>query len=266
MKSTKHLTIRHPLIIRSDDLQYIDHFLAGTFMEIRYKATCSDNTEFELTDLNELLSYENPNFRRLKTVQIKGSGLKGKDEPDSLSRVFPPNQVELIFEDKRDMIANPCNIRFKFEDHKDQFAIEDELIKRIRAMRPWYFWFTMVSLVALVNTMMIGISLLTIVLSGLLLLLGQFPFPSDMLIPFFTMEFFPLMGIGIILMGSLYLLDRLRFFILPTCWFCIGKQEQVVAKRQKIALYVTELLGVGIILAIIANLISSFIEKRLFGG
>jgi len=264
MKSTKHLKIRHPIIIRPNDLQGIVSFLSSMFTEVKYKATCSDDTEFEPADLDELLAYENPSFRRLKAVQIKSVGLKGEEQSDSFLRAFPPNRVELTFEDKGGVITNPCNVQLEFADHKNQFATEDELTKRIRAMRPWYFWFTKMKFVDLALLIAIGMVLLLLVVTSLLMLLGRWKFPIDM--PLTTVNIYPWSGFGVIACGSLYLLDRLRLFIMPNCWFCIGKQEQVLAKRQKITLRVLQFVGGSIILAIIVNLISALIEHRLFGS
>lgn len=68
MESKKTKYISHAIVVWPDDLRYFDGFLRKSFENIEYGAVCDDETKLKPIDLDELLEYENPDFKRLSSV------------------------------------------------------------------------------------------------------------------------------------------------------------------------------------------------------
>jgi hypothetical protein len=270
MKSSKSKTISHAIIVYPEHLAGIDAFLRKEFVFVNYDVSCSDNTEFQTYNMQEVLEYENPNFRRIKTLKISGSGLRSIIPPTEIEkykeRSFDPNQVSIRFGDQNSPLlftSSNGGVSYTFEDSNQLFPIEDELTKRIKDMRPWYYFLTRIPLVTAIFALL---ALVTFGGSILYTLLRFFdaiqPIPPSAKIGESAVYD---IGLFALLLIAAYLIDRARMYFLLDCFFCIGKQEQSYQKRQRAAKYLAELvivvIGVGLLVNLIASAIWSGMSK-----
>jgi hypothetical protein len=247
MESRTTKTFSDSVIVWPDDLRYFDNFLRKSFTKVEYGGTCEDNTDLKADGLADLLEYENPDFKRLASITIKASD----EQPLG-------NSIEIVIGKSGIFSSDTANAHFRFKDVKQQGPIEDEVIKRIKTMRPWYFWLTRIPFKFLLPVLPYGCSFTLNTVSLIKKLIGLLPMTPPAPSPLTENEGFVLvLGVTGILFLVGYLIDRSRDFLFPNCFFCIGRQRASFERRRAIAYIV---FGV-IILGILINIVSAFISQ-----
>lgn len=70
MKTRVRRTIKHALDLQPRDLTALWKFLQKSYKGLKIAANCADGSLLETQDLDELLGFENPSFRRIQSVEI----------------------------------------------------------------------------------------------------------------------------------------------------------------------------------------------------
>lgn len=249
MESRTTKTFSDAIVVWPDDLRYFDSFLRKSFAKVEYGATCEDDTKLKASGLADVLEYENPDFKRLASITINASD--GQPLGDS---------VEIVIGKAGIFSSDTANVRFRFKDIKQQYPIEDEVLKRIKTMRPWYFWLTGIPIKFLLPLLLYGYSLVLNAISLIKKLTGLLPMtaPSPSTLTEGEGFVFVLGVFGILFLAG-YLIDRSRDFLFPRYFFCIGRQQKAFERRRTIAYIV---FGV-VILGILINIVSAFIFQPL---
>lgn len=65
MQAEKTYSKGHAILVTPQHLKYFDDFLEKNYEKAVYIAHCSDATEITFSSIKELLSYENPSFKRI---------------------------------------------------------------------------------------------------------------------------------------------------------------------------------------------------------
>lgn len=254
MESQKTKYISHSVIVYPEDIKYFDEFLRKNFQNIQYEIQCEDGTKLKPTNLNEILEYENPDFKRIGSITFKASNEQNKK--DSVEIIIGKAGLGLFSSDT-------AMIRFYFSDIKRQIPIEDEIMKRIKAMRPWYFWLTKISFSFILPFLLWSYSISLSAVSLVKKLTGTIPLtpPTPPTPSVFTegeATIFVLSAMGILFLVG-YLIDNSRDYLFPKYFFYIGRQQKKYDKKRLIA---NIIFGV-IILGIIINLASTIIASAL---
>jgi hypothetical protein len=71
MHITKHEILRRPLIFTVEGAQRLAEILSQIVPTVHYTAECEDGSR-QFSNLGELLAYQNPRKRRIKTLTIFG--------------------------------------------------------------------------------------------------------------------------------------------------------------------------------------------------
>ena len=245
MESKTTKTFADSIVVFPEDLRYFDDSLRKNFNKIEYEATCEDGTKIKPFSLNELLEYENPNFKRIASITI-----------NALDEKLLDDNVEIIMGKAGSFSSDTGIARFKFKDIKQQYPIEDEVLKHIKAIRPWYYWLNKISFKLFLPLLLIGVGISLDAISLFKKLFGSIPAISASPSKFTDGESNVLtVGVFGILFIVGYLIDRSRDYLFPKYFFCIGRQQKEFERRRKITYFI---FGV-IILGIIINIISAVI-------
>lgn len=109
----------------------------GTFISEKYEnvtiaAKCVNDTSLELKDVNDIVNYENLNFKRIKAISI--SGWNSSEE-----------YLDLDIED-RPYLDMTAEFSIKSKKEKDINHISKKLNDWFISFKPWYNFLTKVSL------------------------------------------------------------------------------------------------------------------------
>ncbi|WP_139211869.1 hypothetical protein [Neolewinella agarilytica] len=246
MEIRKSLPIKHSLLIDVDGLSRLVKYLHGKFKKVSLIARCNDDTRLEFQSLAELVDYENPTHRRINAIRI----VCNKD--DVYTSTF--GDVEITLGDYLTQWTGI--IEYRLEDYQFFLELEKEISARIKQFKPWYSLFTSLDFTTVIFASLIGLFILGTFYGGYLEYIGKFPESTtnddnspDML---FWSGFIIVFGASILL-G--YLLNRINKYLFPEFTFLLGQSNET----SSIKFAALRFIFIGVILAIIINVLSSFI-------
>lgn len=249
LKRTIPKEYKHAFLLHKDDLKNIYNFLADHFETISIYVKCSDNSHFLPKNIDELLTYENPNYRKITLIKFDMQ----KPGETCLLKIG----IDSI------LFSNSALIEVKI-DGLNNDGVLNELDKKLQELKPWYsiltYWdFTIVlPLIVFLPLLVIAfLQNLTGIASKLsndinTSLANQVPTSSmftDSEQSTIVYSFFFL----IIIFG--YLIDRSKNYLFPKVFFVIGKQEKNLNR--------IDFWRYGVILTLIVGIASSTIASFL---
>src|SRR6266566_529533 len=116
MKTNIQREHSHAIVLTPDDLKGISNVIGENYGPISFSASCSEGSSFDFTNINEILEYENPSFRRIQSMRIHG----GK-----------PLSTEECSIDFRGRTFTTCNLSILDHDDKRALKVADELGRRM---------------------------------------------------------------------------------------------------------------------------------------
>lgn len=242
MKLTKSIKFKHALLISQEDLRRFDEYVANEIGAITYEVTCNDGAEFSPSNLDELLSYENPSFRRIDAIAMRATGPRGFIS------------IELrgggdFFEASR--------VRMEFNDHSKQKPVEDEIRKRIATFRPWYSFLTRISFAFSIPMALVALMFSYWSISGLKKLFSGARDPiKEVSSPYTTNEATTILLLFfLVVMAAGAILDKFRGYLFPSMAVLIGRGLDDHKRRQSILNIVFVVIGLGVVSNILAAII-----------
>jgi hypothetical protein len=244
MKIEKGSSVKHALLINGEDILQLEAFFRRNFKDMEYSAQCEDGTGIQFEDLDALLKYENPDFRRFYSIRISASDGKigGEKVEINLGKVGFFSDVTAA-------------IHLNLDSLDKQILIETELASRIKMMRPWYSPITTLSFTMGLPLILLFITLLFSIYDLIAVFTHWWPRlstndsqPSNVIFGSLIFGFLFLVG---------YIIDRSKAYIFPRVFFQIGRQKNNFKVRQRVAYFVFGVIGLGIII----NVISSWFTK-----
>lgn len=125
MKRTISKEFKQAFLVHENDLKNLYKFLKENFNEIELSVECSDKSSFNPIDINELLEYENPNYRKITKIKFVVKSL----EQTCLLTIGTKSE-EIIF-------SNSALIELKINDINNE-GVFNELNKKLIDLKPWY--------------------------------------------------------------------------------------------------------------------------------
>ncbi len=253
MESKRTKYISHSIIVYPEDIKYFDEFLRKNFQDIKYEVLCEDETKLKPANLGELLEYENPDFKKIASITCEASNKQNDND-----------SVEIVLGKAGGLFSvNTAMTHFYFSDIKRQILVEDEILKRIKAMRPWYFWLTKIPFSFIFPSLLWIYAILTSAISLIKKIAGVIPLtasaPSTEKV--FTdneATVFILATMGVLFLVG-YIIDYSRDYLFPKYFFYIGRQQKIYDRKRTI----TNIIFGVIILGIIINIVSAIITSAL---
>lgn len=230
MTSSIEKKISHSLLIQEEELRGLARFIHEKFQEIRIAADCIDGTTLDTTDIEQILAFENLNYRKIKAITIDASSPK-----ESIS-------IKIC------TASAPAEFSVKSQSDANAVFYSDEVLKRLKEMKPSYDIFARVSFQKIFFSFWLGLGGLI----GILQMSGKLP-PAQP--KFSTID---IINHGTILLAAVYgvgyVLDRFRIWLFPKVFFVIGKQKKTL-ERMLTYRKIVPTLALGIIASIIAALL-----------
>lgn len=252
MKGSRNYSYGDAIFVTVDKLRYLNTFLSSKFNNVTYTAYCIDDTKLSPESFEELLQYENPSFKRITGLRI----IALSEEQEANIEI----QLGIVGFHRNGKLID---FSFSYQDVIWGIEIEKELVERLKEFRPWYWWLTRIQFWwMLPSSVMILILVLAYILGGAILFLKLFGayIPPSSAKRANEAETFV---IWIFIIGSLFLvgigLDGLIGYRFPRVFFCLGRQNEEYDRRKKIFNIVFGTIMGGIILAVLGNIVSSWI-------
>jgi hypothetical protein len=230
----------HAFVLTPEDVTAMVTLLAKHYGNLSISALCSEGSKLSSNELAEILAYENPNFRRIESLTIRGGEVYGEGcSIDIGTRMF-----------------STCNLTVSDHEDKRALKIADELGKRFDDCKPWYSFLTRVTptfLIAALSFVWATLGLWQIVIKT-----GRIPRSPDI-----SVLYVLYLAVPIVIIYSILVMyaDRGWKWMFPKVWFSIGRQDREFEKRAKVRSWVFGGIILSILLSIIANLITNAITK-----
>lgn len=252
MRAKKSDFKRHAIVIKPQDLTYIDQFVRKHCKTVSYRAYCSDSTEIEFESLQDVLDYENPGFKRIVTLEVRGRQEGYPYEPS----------VTLELGDVKNAKGQTVWYHIVYNDHAWGLAVERELLDRIRELRPSYWLLVYLSFSRIVGYtyFLIFIVLLMFRFDAWMtnrIMFAEAPRPVDSA---YFWQWLRGVGFWVTAFLALEVLDRIKGYFFPKVAFYLGKQAADYEKRQRWSKFVFG----GVVLTLILNLVASYLFVRLW--
>ncbi|TAN68133.1 MAG: hypothetical protein EPN17_09835 [Methylobacter sp.] len=234
---TKEVT--HALAIQTRELLAVWKLLQENYSDLRLSAACSDGSILESNDINELLAYENPNYRYILKLEL--SARSSLDERFRLSYSNDSNTTAKLF--------------IESQKNKEAFHLISEMLNLIHEARPMWSPITRIK----ASTSLIGIGMVLGMWSSIQHLIGPFKQPEALS---------HLTGIDLLYLGVLEALvffalvwpiDKFQSWLFPRITFIIGRQEDEWQNRNRYRSIVFS----GFALSVISSVIGSVVYEHL---
>jgi hypothetical protein len=252
--SRKEEAITHPIVVWPEDLRFLHSFLSEEFTTVTYRAQLEDGTTIEFASLEEVLEYENPDFKRIQNLGIEA--VKHSDD----GFVSTEDKVNIVLGRPKLPSESTGNLRYSIGSVSTLNRLEREIRARVRQMRPWYHWLYQVNFATAFVTLFF-LAFFTLYLGlgayGLYRRLRGITMPTSPNPPTEAESTALLLTLIALFALTGWLLDKVRNYLFPKTAFCIGRGERWYGRR----MYVSYVIFVLIILAIVTNVIANAFSR-----
>lgn len=257
MEIAKAYSENKAVYVRHEELRYLHEFLTNSFSNVSYSANCIDDSTIHFNNIEELLSFENPNFRKIRSLEIYG------DNEDGESKFYKPyltykNNLRIILGDKH--MTSTISYKFNLNDLDTANRLENELKLRLKEFRPWYWFLAKFNFVLGISAAWFILSMLT----GILSIQEKIEkMPIQKTSPDLSLnEHLVIIFAGIALIYSIsYPLNKIKEYVFPKTVIELGRQK----KRNNNRHQVIYLIFIGVFLALLLNVLGGFIYDFIKG-
>lgn len=243
MKTKINTKIKHSLTVDKDGLRSIQKFISKQYKHTEFTANCVDGSILETDNIEEIIDFENPNYRRITEIVFEAQNdssnwssseratLKIESQNGGLSRIF--NEVSISL-----------NVRSE-SDEKAVFVVK-EIRSLLKEMRPWYNLFARTSIFAVYGLIWI----ICCVIVTVLLFMGLITSDTG------TISISSLIAINVSGTIGLGLLDYVRASLFPMIFFDIGRQNRKMEQIKFWRKLIFGSIGLALLISILANILS----------
>ena len=122
MKTTISKDIKHSLLIEEDELKTLHKFISERYDEIKATAKCADGSMLESKNIEEIISFENPNYRNIEAI--------------SITSYTQPNEKFSL--DISERLGSTAELQIESLSDETALYIINEIQHRLAEMKPWY--------------------------------------------------------------------------------------------------------------------------------
>ena len=243
MKTKLNTKIKHSLTVDKDGLRAIQKFISKQYKCTEFIANCVDGSILETGDIEEIIGFENPNYRRITEIVFKaqndssnwssseGVTLEIESQNGGLSRIF--NNVSISL-----------NIRSE-SDEKAVFVVK-EIRSLLKEMQPWYNLLARISIFAV----FVLIWIIYCLIMTVVLFMGLITFNTG------TVSFPLVVVLNVSVTIVIGLLDYVRASLFPMIFFDIGRQKRKMERIKFWRKLIFGSIGLALLISIFANILS----------
>lgn len=240
MKTSISKNVYYSLYLEELDLQAFHKLLSSKYKHPSITVRCSDGSIWETEDIHELISFENPNYRKI--VRMTFIARNELTELCSLD-IHPPD----IF---------GCTAEVSIKSDKDERALFffNELLKMLKESKPSYDTLTRVPITFIVFGLwgLITLTMTFLKMAGYLATKqSSHPFNLEMFNEIFM--------IVIIVLAVTSTIDWGLRKLFPKVFFALGRQTRAMERIKKLR----GIIFIGISLALLVGLLVNYISKTL---
>lgn len=238
MKGNLYKSYDFASIVTKDDLRDLLSLVTTKFEFVKCSIKTKDGAEYNSITLEEVLQYDNCDYRKIICLSIKGN----KDESNSFS--FPNISITLCDNSVYDK-SFILEIR-DLEESEIVYYVRkiEDFVKRIRA----FYWFVH----KIGFYIFLGFLVYLIFALFYLLKIGS---SEGKAYNFLMLQSFALFFCG----TSVFWGRKLMSFLFPEFCFCIGELVRYIQKKEKMRTFIFGTLLVGLAISVFASIISHFI-------
>lgn len=242
MKTTITKEIHHSILAEGDELQSLCGFISSRYKDTEISAQCIDGSKLETKDIKEILSFENPNYRKIKNISFQAHN----DFDERLS-----------FDIWADRTFTSAELRIESQDDEQALYATHEILNKLREMKPWYDLLARIP----ISYVVFGLWFLWGMWITANQLIGLRP-PAASLTKYSIFESLNIaVLITIIAFAIVYPFDWVQKRIFPKVFFLIGKQKKTMETIKKWRGFIFGGILLAIVTGIIGNAISNWLLK-----
>lgn len=244
----KEREIRHALVIGKEELLKIFGLIAEKYEKIEISAKCSDKTILKSKDINDIIRFENHNFRKIESISIRGFhfGLKNSSVEEYLFLTIV----------NKDYISTTAEISVSSKKEKDLNYILGKLDELFLGAKPWYNFLTKISVFwSLFFPLLSIICGVVAILYLYLKLTGKILQDTSKLNLSTAEQLLITMIIICLLYIICYPIDKLRRWLFPKLFFLLGRQKKTMEKIESVRKVLFIVICIGLVVSILAGLL-----------
>ncbi len=242
MKTTITKELHHSLLIEDADLQSLYAFLSSRYKDVEVNAKCIDGSKLESKEVSELVSFENPTYRRIRAIFFYAKN--DLDERLSLG----------IWGDR---ISTTADLEIESKNDEQALYISREVLNKFVEMKPWYDLLARVPISYVLGVL----SFIWAMWHTASQIMGKAP-PSTVLAKYSILETLNIFVLfAIIIVAVIYPFDWVQKRLFPKVFFLLGKQKKTMESIKKWRSFVFSGLILAIATGIIGNIISNWFLK-----
>ena len=238
MKTTIQKNILHSILAEADDIKSIFDFVSSKYKSVDFTATCNDGSQLETTKIQDILSFENLNYRKVEVISCVAFG-ETNDEA-----------FVLVLEDKKGISAE---LHLTSDNDEKALYISQEIIKRLLDTKPNYDWVARIPVIAAVMSVLMVL--------WLLLQIAVVTGVAELKYSIGGVEYFNnSIFMAIVLLGVTYPIEKLKQYLFPKVFFLIGKQKKTMETIQKVRSFIF----ITVILSLVLGLLTNWLSNVVF--
>jgi hypothetical protein len=239
MKTIIEKKVVHALAVQSRELLGIWKLLQEQYSDLKLSASCSDGSILETNDINELLAYENPNYRYI--VKLDLSAKSSFDERFRISYAADTNATAKLF--------------IESGKNKEAFHLASEVLNLTHEARPMWSPITRIK----ASTAFYGVGFVFAIWSSIGHLIEPVKQPEAFsrltTIDAIYLSFLA----GLIIFALVWPIDKLQSWLFPRISFIIGRQADEWQNRSKYR----SVVFFGFALSVISSVVGSVIYEHI---
>lgn len=243
MKTRIRRDVRHAIVLRPRDLTSLWSVLSAAYPKCDIVAHCVDGSILETANLEELLAFDNPSYRRIESLTVQGNA--SYEEKASVE-----------FDERASFVigSSTSSLTISSSDDKKALHIASEVMNRVHDARPTYSVFTHIKLSW---ALLCGFVAYGLTQAAWRIATGR---PASAPISSLTID---ILNFVLLIYIALFILawpiNRIQQWLFPRLFFALGRQAEELARREKWRSIVFVSLGVSIA----ASLIAAFIYAQI---
>lgn len=233
---------KHSLLVEKDDMHFLFNLVEQRYKNLEVTAKCIDGSSLESSNIADITSFENPDYRRITSISIRAR--------TALTERFTCD-ISI------DRTSSTAYIDIESESDKDAFYLKQEVLNRFSGMKPWYDPLTRISITELVFALWVFIGLFHTIRRAFGLI-PRSPALSQ-ISTIETLNFIVLIAITVLAITRS--LDWIQKYLFPKVFFLIGKQTKRMERIKKWRSFIFSSSIFAIITGVIGNFVSNLIIK-----
>ena len=240
MKGRYSKELSHAFVVSPDELEKMVELLQKRIGEVDISVKCADDFSREFNTVKELIAYENPKPKRIRSIHLSASSDNHSKSATIVFRDSFFRGVSIDINGREDIVSR----------------LREEILDIAAGMRPWYNWIASANLfmiLVIASCVLSFISAISILFEWIPISDASTSNPSNTKET--AVSILLLLGVLLVLWGF----HRLRNFLFPKLVFTIGQGEDQFRLLEKIRWVVIIGFGVSLTAGLVVSIITIFI-------